>query len=144
MERRKFVKDCCKLMVGLPVLGSVLGSCSTRHFVQANLSNNKLSVKKSEFSFFKKEKKIFRDFVFINIENSFPICLFKLGEDNFTASLMYCTHQGCETQVEGNLFVCPCHGSEFATDGKLLKGPADSDLKTFKTETDDENIYIYI
>ncbi len=144
MERRKFVKDCCVLAIGLPVMGTLFGSCTTRHFVLANFSNNRFLVKKTEFEYLKKDKLHFRDAVFIRTDGGFPICLFKMNEDRYIASLMQCTHQSCETQLEGNLFVCPCHGSEFALDGELLKGPADSDLKTYKTETDDENIYIYI
>ena len=35
-----------------------------------------------------------------------------------------CTHLGCIVkQVEGG-FQCPCHGSRFALDGEVLKGPA--------------------
>jgi cytochrome b6-f complex iron-sulfur subunit len=36
-----------------------------------------------------------------------------------------CTHLGCVVakQEEGGFF-CPCHGSRFAADGKVLKGPA--------------------
>ena len=42
----------------------------------------------------------------------------------------------------GGIYTCPCHGSEFSVKGKVLEGPADKDLKIFKTETDNENIYI--
>ncbi len=144
MERRKFVKDCCTLAIGLPVAGAVFASCTSRYFAQIQMSGNRILVRKSEFSFLKNEKRQERNFVFIRIEDEFPICLIKLDDSNYTASLMYCSHQGCETQLEGEIFVCPCHGSEFTKKGKLMKGPADSDLKTYKTESDDENIYIYL
>ena len=40
-----------------------------------------------------------------------------------------CTHQGCtvKRQTDGQ-FLCPCHGSLFAADGKVLSGPAKQDL----------------
>lgn len=40
-----------------------------------------------------------------------------------------CTHQGCtvKRQADGQ-FLCPCHGSLFASDGKVLSGPAKQDL----------------
>ncbi|AFZ44801.1 UDP-galactopyranose mutase [Halothece sp. PCC 7418] len=40
-----------------------------------------------------------------------------------------CTHQGCtvKRQADGQ-FLCPCHGSLFAADGKVLSGPAKQDL----------------
>lgn len=35
-----------------------------------------------------------------------------------------CTHQTCLVAPAANGFRCPCHGSEFAADGKVLRGPA--------------------
>ena len=37
-----------------------------------------------------------------------------------------CPHLGCSYGFDDakNHFVCPCHGSEFGLDGRLLKGPA--------------------
>lgn len=39
-----------------------------------------------------------------------------------------CPHQGFTTKVEGNVFVCPRHGSMFSFTGMLLTGPALSGL----------------
>ncbi len=35
-----------------------------------------------------------------------------------------CTHLGCIVKVDGGGFGCPCHGSRFALDGSVVKGPA--------------------
>lgn len=35
-----------------------------------------------------------------------------------------CTHLGCIVKAESGGFDCPCHGSRFALDGSVLKGPA--------------------
>src|SRR5690606_22928228 len=97
----------------------------------------------SEFKIIKKTSTAFRDFVLVKSpSHGFPICLYKTGEDQYTASLMKCTHRGCELNVGGGIYSCPCHGSEFNTNGTVLEGPADQDLKTFKTTSDNENIYI--
>lgn len=40
-----------------------------------------------------------------------------------------CPHAGCLVKEKNNEFVCPCHGSRFSLDGKVLEGPATSDLK---------------
>ncbi len=44
-----------------------------------------------------------------------------------------CTHLDCRFTWDGDkeLFVCPCHGSEFARDGSLMKGPATRSLDRF-------------
>ena len=42
-----------------------------------------------------------------------------------------CPHQGCNVDWNNNKkkFICPCHQSTFDYQGKLLKGPARSDLE---------------
>jgi Rieske Fe-S protein len=38
-----------------------------------------------------------------------------------------CTHEGCDTDVRNNRFECPCHGSIFAADGSVVRGPSTGD-----------------
>ncbi len=42
-----------------------------------------------------------------------------------------CTHLGCivEFDEKSGIFKCPCHGSEYALDGSVIKGPARKRLK---------------
>ncbi len=42
------------------------------------------------------------------------------------ALYMVCTHLGClyKWNDEDGRFRCPCHGSEFSREGRLVKGPA--------------------
>jgi cytochrome b6-f complex iron-sulfur subunit len=74
---------------------------------------------------------------------SYPIAISRSGME-FTALLMQCTHKGCELRSEGTYLVCPCHGSEFDSQGKVLNPPADKALRTFPVRTDEKNIYIDI
>jgi len=40
-----------------------------------------------------------------------------------------CTHLGCKlNKIENGKIVCPCHGSKFSLDGKVLSGPANNNL----------------
>ncbi len=143
VERKKFIKSCCYTVVGYPLMSSILHSCGTLYYASSSHIENKLAVAKTEFWKIKKDKKIERTFVLIKTEfTQFPICVYKVEDDNYIASLLRCTHRGCELNVGGGMYTCPCHGSEFSMTGKLMKGPAIEDLETYRTNTDDENIYI--
>ncbi|MBN4085054.1 Rieske (2Fe-2S) protein [Flavobacteriaceae bacterium AH-315-B10] len=145
MQRRKFIKSCCYTTVGITLTGSILQSCgSSIYYASVSRNANRLVVKKSEFWQVKKDKKVERSFVLIKPEDSeFPICIYKMNDDDtYVASLLKCTHRGCELNVGGGIYSCPCHGSEFSVRGNVLEGPAEIDLKTFKIETDNEHIYI--
>jgi len=49
-----------------------------------------------------------------------------LGRDafGFYAIIAICTHLGCAPHLDGDEFACPCHGSRFARDGRVLAAPA--------------------
>lgn len=144
MERRNFLKTCCYSIVGAPIIASSLQSCQVTHYATARNEGNRLVIAKSEFWKIKNGKRINRSFVLIGNNNeSFPICVQKLNENKYVASLMKCTHQGCELNVGGGIYTCPCHGSEFSITGEVLEGPAEENLKTFEINTDNENIYIH-
>lgn len=145
MERRKFIAHCCQTAIGIPVAASLLASCGTMYYAQVTTEADKLVVAKTEFTTLKRGKQASHKFVLLKTpQTSFPICLYHFEGDRYVASLLQCTHRGCELNVGGGIYTCPCHGSEFSTEGKLLEGPADQDLKTFIVKTDHEHIYIYL
>jgi|GEM_PF-656841 len=46
-----------------------------------------------------------------------------------------CTHLGCRiNKLEDGRLTCPCHGSQFAEDGSVLRGPANKSLKELPFE----------
>jgi cytochrome b6-f complex iron-sulfur subunit len=58
----------------------------------------------------------------------------RTAQDTFTAVTAVCTHEACTvTGISGQIYVCPCHGSEFSTSGGVVKGPAASPLRQFST-----------
>jgi cytochrome b6-f complex iron-sulfur subunit len=48
--------------------------------------------------------------------------------DGIAAISLVCTHLGCIVSKSGEGFSCPCHGSKFTAQGKILSGPAPKDL----------------
>jgi Rieske Fe-S protein len=52
----------------------------------------------------------------------------------FTALASTCTHQACTISgFDNQRYVCPCHGSTFDTNGRVLGGPAPAALRQFAT-----------
>lgn len=50
-----------------------------------------------------------------------------------------CTHLGCELEYNNaeRTFDCPCHGSRFNYEGKVIEGPANKDLKIINEENNE-------
>ena len=139
MERRDFIKNCTMLCTGGIVLSALFQGCGSIHYAASSIEVNKIKVNKAEFIDTKNGE---RKFVVVRSESlQFPICIYKQNSE-YVAVYMQCTHQGCELQPNKSSLVCPCHGSEFSTDGKVMSPPADKDLKQFKISTTNENIYI--
>lgn len=51
-----------------------------------------------------------------------------------------CPHEGCSAAPEGDHLACPCHGSEFALDGSLRRGPARTGLTAYAVRVFDGQI----
>ena len=52
-----------------------------------------------------------------------PAAIYQTGSE-YKAFSLVCTHLGCNLDETGDTFSCPCHGSEFAQDSRVIKGPA--------------------
>lgn len=73
------------------------------------------------------------------VKTDSKILLIKKQGNTFTALNPVCTHRGCELIKRKDFLECPCHGSEFDLNGKVLKGPADDPLLSFAAEFDGKN-----
>jgi len=57
------------------------------------------------------------------------------GQDAYSAMTATCTHQTCTiTGFQNQNFVCPCHGSTFDLNGRVLMGPAPTSLRQYATQ----------
>ncbi|MEE2657628.1 MAG: Rieske (2Fe-2S) protein [Candidatus Latescibacterota bacterium] len=59
-----------------------------------------------------------------------PVIVVRTGEHEITAFSSACTHWGCEVELpdESGIIECFCHGARYDIEGRMLKGPAESDL----------------
>jgi nitrite reductase/ring-hydroxylating ferredoxin subunit len=63
-------------------------------------------------------------------------------DTGFYALSLICTHLGCTVVVTEAELSCPCHGSLFDRQGRVLKGPADRSLARMKVEVRGERIEV--
>ena len=61
------------------------------------------------------------------------LALFR-DDSGFYALSLICSHLGCTVTVTEDSLSCPCHGSRFDRQGKVLTGPADKSLARMKVE----------
>jgi len=146
MHRKEFIKTCGLACLGGVALTSLLEGCATaNYFAQNSLTSNLITIRKNEFIKIGNDKQENRKYVLVKTDRlNFPICVYRIGDENYSALPMECTHKGCELQPNGDYLICPCHGSEFSNAGIVRNPPAEENLKPFKTTTDNENIYIQL
>ncbi|HEX3478964.1 MAG TPA: Rieske (2Fe-2S) protein [Kofleriaceae bacterium] len=61
------------------------------------------------------------------------IMVARISDTQVVALSAICTHAGCSMDYAAGQKVidCPCHGSQFATDGSVLRGPAVRPLRVY-------------
>jgi nitrite reductase/ring-hydroxylating ferredoxin subunit len=73
------------------------------------------------------------------------VLLINIGDKIFCLDAR-CTHAGApleEGQLDGEILTCPWHGSQFqVTDGKVIKGPAEKQLRTYLVNIKDDKVFI--
>ncbi|OFY68791.1 MAG: hypothetical protein A3G23_03085 [Bacteroidetes bacterium RIFCSPLOWO2_12_FULL_37_12] len=138
LDRNKFLKFSGTLM-SLPLLGPLatfLSGCAGINYIQGVDFKNKTGITLNEF-------KIQSFVVLENAHFRKPVLIYKKSDAEFTSVSLRCTHKGCELDPSGNKLVCPCHGSEFSFEGKVLNPPAKDDLQKFQTSFDSEYVYVH-
>jgi cytochrome b6-f complex iron-sulfur subunit len=74
-----------------------------------------------------------------------PICVSPKDDGTgYNAVLMLCTHKKCELRASGYELNCPCHGSDFTLNGKVLSPPAQKDLQNLHVTNDNNTIFIHL
>ena len=72
--------------------------------------------------------------------------IYVLARDNgeFGALSPICTHRGCTVDVSGDRLVCPCHGSTYDRDGRVLRGPAQRALTRYAVTRSGDDLVIEV
>lgn len=137
-NRRDFLKKS-SLFVGGCCAGFSLGlmGCTTARYVPFEKEASWIKLNKADF--------LSDKYVLLNVpELPAPVYVKKVNDEHYKAFLMLCTHKGCDVKPAGAIMVCPCHGSEFSSEGKVLKGPAIDDLLAFPVQVNNQTLQINI
>lgn len=71
-----------------------------------------------------------------------PIYVLALGNRRFAALSPICTHLGCTVEIEQARLVCPCHGSTYDREGRVVRGPAEQALTSFSVELAADDVLV--
>lgn len=68
--------------------------------------------------------------------DGFPTQVYLLSTgDGYVALSPVCTHLGCTVEIHGARLECPCHGSTYDRAGRVLRGPAERALRSYRLQT---------
>jgi cytochrome b6-f complex iron-sulfur subunit len=73
-----------------------------------------------------------------------PVYVRRLESGEISAVLASCTHQGCQPEPVADRLACPCHGSEFAFDGRVLQGPAERPLTRYEVTVEGDDLVVWL
>jgi len=71
-----------------------------------------------------------------------PIYVLALGDGGFAALSPICTHLGCTVEIQAARLVCPCHGSTYERDGRVVQGPAQRALARYRAELGPDGVLV--
>lgn len=76
----------------------------------------------------------------VTLNKEQKVFLVRAKEGYFYALSAVCTHLGCivNWKSEDGIIACPCHGSKFDKEGRVLEGPAPRPLPRFSLSFDDQ------
>jgi Rieske Fe-S protein len=73
-----------------------------------------------------------------------PIYVLAAEPNGHVALSPICTHRGCTVDVHGSRLVCPCHGSTYDREGKVLRGPAQRALTRYEVTREGDELVIQL
>jgi menaquinol-cytochrome c reductase iron-sulfur subunit len=147
--RRTFLKGLIgiialitSLILGIPLIGSLIVSRFKMKKEVWNMAGdvNSLPVGRPvRLNFFVRTTDAYRHETALQ-----SVWALKHSESEVTVYSPICTHLGCYYKWDAGTghFECPCHGSVFAADGKVLGGPAPRPLDTLPVRIDNGVLFV--
>jgi cytochrome b6-f complex iron-sulfur subunit len=145
VKRRRFLAGLEGVSVAAlaSALGLPLGGCIGFHYVNSTREGNRVLVGRREFGGGGQGGGGAARFALVDVPGlDLPIYLYHHDDDVFTAVSTRCMHRGCPVEPVAGHLVCPCHGSEYDNDGRVLKGPTRLPLERFPVRVEGDVVLI--
>ena len=139
MNRKDFIKGSCGVCIALSsgfLMSALLESCKTPlGVIKTTSNNNKVTIPLADFAQ--------SDYKLVRVNNyNFDLAVQKKPDGTFETLVLECSHAGQPLTKTGNTYYCTLHGSQFSHEGKVLKGPADKDMKKLNTRIENNALII--
>jgi len=130
------------VVLGIPFLGSLGGPAfrtKKRHFAKVTLVDGLPSGEPEDMQYLDLTKD-----AYIHEMTTRNVWVIKHSQGDVTVFSPICPHLGCRYNwhPESRRFVCPCHGSVFALDGKVLAGPSPRPLDTLPKRITNGELFV--
>ncbi len=143
MDRKSFIKTCGLACISGGVISVLLSGCAGSKMINGTVAGEYLVISADEFLQVKKELTTFRKYVIVqHPQMKYPVCVYRLSDNDYSALLMRCTHQGNELSAYGEKLQCAAHGSEFDIRGIVKSGPASEPLRKFPVVLENNQLKI--
>lgn len=141
INRRDFLKctgkACGAIGLGLMFGSAFLESCASGLSVmKLSQTNGTVSVPLKQFDQ--------SGYVLLRVKDfPFDLGVQKTGEQSFQALVLMCPHANQPLTKTGSGYFCTMHGSRFAKDGTVQKGPSARDMTSLPIEINNDQLLIH-
>ena len=137
-SRRRFL---IRLAAGSGLIASGLSACAAAITFRTRLLDERVVLSHNEL------EELFRvgDIVLLAAEGlPEAIVLIRKNAGSYRALGARCTHLGCRVRPGKHALICPCHGSVFDLEGKVIRGPAQEPLPGYALEVKETAVEILV
>ena len=133
-DRRDFVSVCT-----LAALSVALGGCASLAMRRVTPVDGRLELALAHYPELSERESVL---TVLPDGTDQPVFVLTDSEGAHTALSSTCTHLGCTVEAGGTNLVCPCHGSTFDRQGRVLRGPAEDPLPKYQTRLTSDGVLI--
>lgn len=128
MDRRDFVVTTCGAIGAVALVGPAAAGCASLATVPVRPTHGKVTLE------LRNHPRLLQPGGFIRIApegSAETLFVIAAADTSYTVLSSICTHLKCTVNMEGQRFVCPCHGSTYDRSGAVLVGPAEKPLPRY-------------